>query len=167
MNNLPKNLLIISAVVVSFLGAFSLYLAKQDYQADSVIFNTSKNIALNGYDTVAYYIDKKATIGAEKYQVEWAGSTWYFSNIKNRDTFTAKPTNYAPQYGGYDPVGVSDGYTNPTNPEVYTVLAGRLYLHYSEEFKDYWNENRGTTMVLADSNWTFLREKLLAIQNAE
>lgn len=167
MDNLPRNLLIISAVLVSFLGAASLYFVRQDYQADSVIFDTSKNIAILGYDTVAFHSDREAVIGNMDYQVDWAGSTWLFANRKNRDLFAEKPTSYAPQYGGYDPVGISKGYTNPTDPTVFTVVAGRLYLHYSEDFREHWNEDRGTNMVLANSNWEFIRDRLLKMQSEE
>jgi YHS domain-containing protein len=165
--NLSRNLLIVSALVASLFGGLSFYFASQDYKADSVIFNTSKDIALNGYDTVSYFTDKVAARGTPDYQADWAGSTWYFTNSKNRDLFVAKPANYVPQYGGYDPVGVSKGYTNPTDPEVYTVVAGRLYLHYSEPFREFWDEDRGTNIVLANSNWAFLRDKLLKMQEAE
>ncbi|HPG34687.1 MAG TPA: YHS domain-containing (seleno)protein [Lentimicrobium sp.] len=164
MKNLPRNLLIVSAVVASFLGVYSFYLASQDYAADSVIFNTSKDIAIYGYDTVSYQKQKAAIRGEEKFQVDWAGSTWFFSSLENRDLFAAAPERYAPQYGGYDPLGISEGYTNPSDPEVFTVVAGQLFLHYSQEFKDHWESDRGTNMILANSNWAFLRPKLLEMQ---
>ncbi len=167
MQNAARNLLIISAIVVSLFGALSFYLASQDYVADSVIFDTSKNIAINGYDTVAYYQQKRPIIGDPQFQAEWAGSIWFFSNVENRDLFVGAPANYAPQYGGYDPLGVSKGYTNPTNPEIYTLLAGQLYLHYSPEYREHWQNDRATNMILANSNWAFLRDQLLSIQNAD
>lgn len=165
MNNIARNLLIISAIVTSLLGAYAFYLAKQDYAADSVIFNTSKNIAINGYDTVSYQRQSIAQLGDSNYQVEWAGSTWYFANIENRDLFAASPESYAPQFGGYDPVGISEGYTNPTNPEIYSVKAGQVFLHYTIEYRDYWEKDRATNLILANSNWAFLRAQLLEMQN--
>ena len=113
MNNYTRNILLISAIVISSLGAYSFYLTKQDYAADSVIFNTSKNIAINGYD----------------------------------------------------PVGISEGYTTPSNPEVYSVKAGLLFLHYSPAYQDHWETNRGTNLILANGNWNFLRSQLLKKQN--
>lgn len=165
MNNLPRNLLFISALVAVSFGGLSFYLAKQDYVADSVIFDTDKNIALYGYDTVAYYRQHTPVLGNEAFQVGWAGATWYFSSIENRDIFAANPENYAPQYGGYDPLGVAKGYTNPTDPELYTILAGSLYLHYSAAYKEHWQLERGTNMILANSNWTYLRAQLLEKQS--
>lgn len=157
----------VSALVISSLGAYAFYLAKQDYTADSIIFNTSKNIAINGYDTVSYQRQHSAQRGDPAYQAEWAGSIWYFINIENRDLFAANPDGYAPQFGGYDPAGVSEGYTTPSNPEVYTVKAGQLFLHYSEAYRDHWEKDRATNLILANSNWVFLREQLLAKQNEQ
>lgn len=165
MNNIARNLLIISAIVTSLLGAYAFYLAKQDYTADSVIFNTSKNIAINGYDTVSYQRQNMAQIGDPRYQADWAGSTWYFISTKNRDFFAASPESYAPQFGGYDPVRVSEGYTTPTDPEIYSVKAGLLFLHYKIEYRDYWEKDRATNLILANSNWVFLRAQLLEMQN--
>ncbi|MBT5384805.1 MAG: hypothetical protein HN583_10265 [Kordiimonadaceae bacterium] len=165
MNNYTRNILLISAIVISSLGAYSFYLTKQDYAADSVIFNTSKNIAINGYDTVSYQLDKRPQRGSATYQVSWAGSIWYFISLKNRELFTANPEKYAPQFGGYDPVGISEGYTTPSNPEVYSVKAGLLFLHYSPAYQDHWETNRGTNLILANGNWNFLRSQLLKKQN--
>lgn len=165
MNNIARNLLIISALVTSLLGAYAFYLTKQDYAADSVIFNTSKNIAINGYDAVSYQKQKMAQVGDPNYQAEWAGSTWYFTSIENRDFFAASPESYAPQFGGYDPVRISEGYTTPSNPEVYSVKAGQVFLHYNTEYRDYWEKDRATNLILANSNWAILRAQLLEMQN--
>ena len=167
MTNFSRILLTVSALVISIFGTLSFYYAAQDYVADSVIFNTDKNIAINGYDAVAYFDDGGPIIGIPEFQVDWAGSTWFFSNLGNRDKFAVKPDVYAPQFGGYDPVGIAQGYTNPSSPEHYIVFARQLFLFYTAESKEHWNEDRGTNMVLATSNWAFLREDLLRIQNSQ
>lgn len=160
MKNITRILLTISAVVIALLGGISFYLASQDYVADTVIFSTSKNIAINGYDTVSYYNLDQPQIGNPDFQAEWAGSTWFFSNIENRNSFAADPVRYAPQFGGYDPLGISQGYTNPTDPEQYTIFAGQLFLHYSEDFKTHWNADRAKNMIQATSNWSYIRARL-------
>lgn len=165
MKNLPRHLLVISAFVAVLFGGFSFYLTTQDYVADSVIFDTDKNIAIYGYDTVSYYREDKPLLGDEKFQADWAGAKWYFISKENRDLFAANPQNYAPQYGGYDPLGIAKGYTNPTDPELYTVLAGSLFLHYSADYKEHWQLERAKNMILANSNWTYLRAQLLERQN--
>lgn len=160
MKNITRILLTISAVVIALLGGLSFYYASQDYVADTVIFSTSKNIAINGYDTVSYYNQGHPQIGNPDFQADWAGSTWFFSTIENRDSFAADPIRYAPQFGGYDPLGISQGYTNPTDPEQYTIFAGQLFLHYSEDFKTHWNADRAKNMIQATSNWSYIRVRL-------
>ncbi|MDA0707723.1 MAG: YHS domain-containing (seleno)protein [Proteobacteria bacterium] len=164
MKNLTSILLVISLIVVSILGGYYYYLINQLYQATGVIFNTDKNIAINGYDTVAYFIEKKPTLGAPEFQTVWEGSNWYFSNSQNRDSFIKNPEQYMPQFGGYDPYSVTQGYSNPSNPEYYTIYAGMLYLHYSDTAKQYWNDKRAENMLQATSNWNYLRLDLEKLQ---
>ena len=57
-------------------------------------------VAIEGYDTVAYFADGKATKGSEEFAYDWLGATWYFANAEHRDLFAEKPVQYAPQYGG-------------------------------------------------------------------
>lgn len=165
MKNIARNLLIISAVVISLLGGLSFYYTSQDYFADSVIFDTDKNIAINGYDTVAYFNQQEAVLGSPEYQLRWAGSAWFFSTLENRDKFAKNPDRYAPQFGGYDPAGIIKGYSNPSDPEHFTIYAGQLYLHYSDKHKKFWNDNRAKNMIQATSNWNYIRINLANIQN--
>jgi YHS domain-containing protein len=161
MNNITRIILTVSALVFSSLGALSFYYAAQDYVATGVIYSTDKNIAINGYDTVSYFDKNGPTIGNPDFEVEWAGTKWFFTSRENRDKFAKSPDTYAPQFGGYDPVGIAQGYTNPSTPEHYIVFARQLFLFYTDESKVHWDKDRGTNMVLAQSNWAFIRETLL------
>ncbi|WP_138380915.1 YHS domain-containing (seleno)protein [Luteithermobacter gelatinilyticus] len=160
MTNITKYLLIISALVVAIGGGLSFYYASQSYYAESLVYGNDQGIALNGYDPVAYFTEKYPIRGKADYEVQWAGSTWRFYTPSHRDAFAAAPNNYAPQYGGYDPLSVAKGYTTPTDPEVWLVEAGKLYLFYSEERKKYWQENRHNTLLQANANWERLRSQL-------
>ncbi len=165
MNNLARNLLVISALVISSLGGLSFYYTSQSYFADSVIFDTDKNVAIDGYDTVAYFNQKEAVLGSPKFQVSWAGADWFFSTLENRNDFAKYPERYAPQFGGYDAAGIIKGYSNPSNPIYFTVFAAQLFLHHSEEHKKYWNDDRAKNMIQATSNWDYLRVKLANTEN--
>ena len=65
------------------------------------VFASSANIAINGYDPVAYFTNKAAIKGSEKHTAQWNGAIWQFSNEENKNKFSASPQKYAPQYGGY------------------------------------------------------------------
>jgi YHS domain-containing protein len=53
-------------------------------------------VAIEGYDTVAYFTDGQATKGSEEFAHDWLGATWYFANAEHRDLFVAQPVKYAP-----------------------------------------------------------------------
>ena len=76
-------------------------------QAGEVNTGYFGNVAIEGYDTVAYFTEKRAVKGSEKFQSEWLGATWQFSSDENRKLFDASPMDYAPQYGGLCSEGVA------------------------------------------------------------
>src|SRR6185436_16180047 len=58
-------------------------------------------VAIDGYDTVAYFTDGQAIKGSEKYSYDWVGTPWHFASDAHRELFKSDPVKYAPQYGGY------------------------------------------------------------------
>jgi len=87
------------------------------------------NVAILGYDPVAYFTDGKAVQGSPDINQSWLGATWYFASTEHRDAFTAKPTTYAPQYGGFCAGSMSVGLvTDNIDPESFRIIDGKLYL---------------------------------------
>jgi YHS domain-containing protein len=72
-------------------------------------------VAIEGYDTVAYFTDGKATRGSEEFAYDWLGVTWLFANAEHRDLFAEQPVQYAPQYGGHCAMGTAFGRAPPTS----------------------------------------------------
>lgn len=100
--------------------------------ADQVV-NTGYfgDVAIKGYDPVAYFTANKAVEGSAAYSYRWLGAEWHFSSAGNRDMFIADPAKYAPQYGGYCADGVSFGtVTTNIDPQAWRIIEGKLYLSY-------------------------------------
>ena len=95
-------------------------------------------VAIDGYDTVAYFTLKKATKGNDKYIYQWNGKTWHFSSPRHREMFVASPEKYAPQFNGFCANGLSDGHAVAANPENWRIIDGKLYLFFSEYGRDQW-----------------------------
>jgi YHS domain-containing protein len=90
-------------------------------------------VAIEGYDTVAYFTDGQATKGSEEFAHDWLGATWYFANAEHRDLFVAQPVKYAPQYGGHCSLGTAFGESTANiDPEAWSIINGKLYLQYSK-----------------------------------
>ncbi len=109
--------------------------------------------AINGYDAVAYFIENKAIQGKEMYVFNWKDADWYFSSDENRKMFSKNPEQYVPQFGGYCSFAISKGFTANTNPEVFEIIDGKLYLFDSEGVKADWKANKDENLKACNANW--------------
>lgn len=98
------------------------------------------DVAIKGYDTVAYFTEGRAVRGRAILQVRWQGARWYFSSPEHRRLFRANPERYAPAYGGYCAFCVSESGDAVTggDPEVFLIHEQKLYLLQSEAVRRDW-----------------------------
>lgn len=120
--------------------------------SEPAIFSTEDG-AIRGYDTVAYFMDKRPTKGKSELRYEWSGAEWFFVSQKNLELFRQDPERYAPQYGGYCAFAMSKGSHAVTDPTAWTIHDGKLYLNYSKAVRKTWSKNIPFYVERADSNW--------------
>ena len=126
---------------------------------DPVYTGRFGNVAIKGYDPVAYFLDKEPVKGSADHSFEWKGAEWRFKSADNRERFAADPERWAPQYGGYCAWAVSQGYTAATDPEAWTVVGDRLFLNYNKKIRARWLEDRDGNITKADANWPAVLDK--------
>jgi YHS domain-containing protein len=117
------------------------------------------DVAIKGYDTVAYFSAGKALKGSESFTFQWHGMTWYFLTKENRDMFATSPEKYAPQYDGYCAWAMSEGRKAITDPEVWKIVNGKLYLNCSSAAYEKWSKDIPGNIKKADANWLKLDNK--------
>ncbi len=127
--------------------------------AEDPVFTARGNLAIRGYDPVAYFTEGKAVKGDRDFTLGWQGADWRFATAGNRDAFSEDPEKYAPQYGGYCAWAVSRNYTAPTDPDAFTVVNGKLYLNYNKRVMRQWLEDRDRNIEQADENWPAVLEE--------
>jgi hypothetical protein len=130
--------------------------------ADSAV-NTGYfgGVAIEGYDTVAYFADGRATKGSEQFAHDWLGATWLFANAEHRDLFAEQPMQYAPQYGGHCAMGTAFGESTANiDPEAWSIVDGKLYLQYSKGGREAWEQDRADRIAAADQKWPEVAAKL-------
>ena len=111
------------------------------------------DVAIKGYDTVAYFKSGKALKGNESFTFQWHNMTWYFSTKDNRDLFAASPEKYAPQYDGFCAWAMTEARKANTDPEVWKIVNGKLYLNCSRTAYEKWNRDIPGNIKKADTNW--------------
>jgi YHS domain-containing protein len=111
------------------------------------------DLAIKGYDTVAYFTAGKALKGSESFTFQWHGMIWYFSTKENRDLFATSPEKYAPQYDGYCAWAMTEARKAITDPEVWKIVNGKLYLNCSRTAYEKWSRDIPGNIKKADTNW--------------
>ena len=126
---------------------------------DPVYTGTLSDLAVSGYDPVAYFTEGKPVEGSAAFEHKWKGATWRFANAKNLEAFKADPEAYAPQYGGYCAWAVSQGYTASADPSAWRIVGKKLCLNYNREVQQNWEKDAAGNIVKADGNWPKVLEK--------
>lgn len=120
--------------------------------------NTDDGLAVEGYDVVSYFNNKKPLEGKKAFQVKHDGATYRFSSEKNKELFTQNPEKYLPQYGGWCAyaMGTSGDKVN-VDPETFEIRNGKLYLFYNRfftnTFESWIEENPAKLIPVANKNW--------------
>jgi YHS domain-containing protein len=120
---------------------------------------TAENVAVKGFDTVAYFTAQQAVEGNPQFSYIWNGAKWYFSSPENMEKFKAAPEDYAPQFGGYCAFAVSKGYTADGDPNAWKVVGGKLYLNYNQKVKEMWEAEQESRINEAKKNWEEFKKK--------
>ena len=110
-------------------------------------------VAIKGYDTVAYFTAGKALKGTESFTYSWHGMTWFFQSRENRDLFSASPEKYAPQYDGWCAWAMTEARKAVTDPEVWKIVDGKLYLNCSAAAFEKWSRDIPGNIKKADEIW--------------
>ncbi len=120
------------------------------------------DVAIKGYDPVAYFTQNQAVEGSAKYSYHWLGATWHFTSAENLDLFKADPAKYAPQYGGYCADGVSLGtVTTNVDPKAWRIIDGKLYISYDPGAADGFEKNP-TKLTDSKKHWSDVQQTLVS-----
>ena len=144
-------------VLLVFVLALPFFGLSQSSSARAKDFNLENNLAIKGYDPVAYFNQKKAIKGKRELAQTHQGVTYYFSSNENKEAFLKNPETYEPQYGGWCAFAIGDDNKKvPINPETFKIVDGKLYLFYNAYFNNTlksWNKNESQLKAKADKNW--------------
>ena len=120
-------------------------------------FNLENQIAIQGYDPVAYFVQKKAVKGKSALAANFEGVIYNFSSQTNKDLFLKNPSQYEPQYGGWCSYAMgATGEKVEIDPETFKITDGKLNLFYNAYFNNTlksWNKNEVNLKKKADLNW--------------
>lgn len=142
------------AYAAALFGCALLIVPTQSFaKTEPVYTGTFNNIAVSGYDPVAYFLSGRPVKGSSSYKTMYKGAEFRFASAANLAKFKANPAAYAPQYGGYCAWAISQGYTASGDPTVWKIVNGKLYLNYNREVGERWGKDIPGHIRSANINW--------------
>jgi YHS domain-containing protein len=149
-----------SLLLAAVLTAITVASAAALDKASTRPVNTDgQNVAIHGYDPVAYFTQGKPVQGSRQFAVTHGDATYHFSSAANRDAFAAAPARYLPAYGGFCAYGVVLGKKFDVDPEAWKVVDGRLYLNLNKKIQATWLADVPGNIAKAETNWPTLKDR--------
>ena len=140
-----------------FLLSVSFLQAQSDQSFRQKNFNLKNNLAIEGYDPVAYFTQNKAVKGSKNFNYNYKGVIYNFAHQQNLNTFKANPDKYEPQFGGWCAYAFgAKGEKVSINPETFKIIDGKLYLFYNAwgtNTLNLWNKDENNLKKKAEENW--------------
>jgi hypothetical protein len=143
--------LLISATGLALMGTDRM--AARAATTERIVASPRTGLAIDGFDPVAYFIEEAARVGRQDFELRYRGAIWRFRNPGNRAAFVDNPGDYAPRFGGYDPVAIGRGAPTPGNPEIWLILGQKLYLFFSPQSRDQFSADPRRLLMLAEARW--------------
>lgn len=144
-------------VLLIFVALLSATTLAQTIAKRKVEFNLERNVAIQGYDPVAYFTQKKAVKGKSSITTSYEGVTYNFATQADKDLFLKNPEKYEPQYGGWCAYAMgANAEKVEVDPETFKIVNGKLNLFYNAFFNNTlktWNKDEANLKAKADANW--------------
>ena len=119
--------------------------------------NLKNGVAAQGFDVVSFF-NGSPKKGNEAYASNYNGAKYLFASIEDKEKFEKSPESYAPEYGGFCAIAMSEGKEVNPNPKSWEVRDGKLYFFTRMLFgiidaKRQWVKKPEDLRTLADVAW--------------
>lgn len=125
--------------------------------ADSPAYST---VGVGGYDLLSYHTGEKPQRGNGNHVAVYDGVTYLFASEKNKKKFKVNPAIYLPAFGGYCAYGVAVGKKFVSDPDVWEIVNGKLYLNLDNKIKGMWVKDIQGYIKKANVTWPQIKDKL-------
>lgn len=148
-----KQKTLVSLCVIAAFAAVPFFLSACSNGSDVPMTVDTLEIAINGFDPVSYFNERRPVRGSEEFEHTWNNAKYHFLSKENLDLFKNNPEMYVPQYNGYCAFAMSRGDYARINPEAYAIVDDKLYLTYDRDIKSAWIRDKENYIAKADRNW--------------
>jgi YHS domain-containing protein len=139
---------------------FLAFITTSLWAENKSLLNLDKNnLAIQGYDPVAFFTENKPVKGSSEFKYIYEGALYLFASAENEKLFEKEPSKYQPAFGGFCAYGVSRNKLVEIDPEAFQIVDGHLLLQYSKGVRNDFNKDVQGNLAKAKQNWPTLVEK--------
>jgi YHS domain-containing protein len=110
-------------------------------------------VMLLGHDPVSYFTKGRPERGRPELKVSLPDRTYYFANEEQQRLFSAQPSKYEPQYGGFCASGAAYALKLGSDPTAWSVRDGRLFIFGDILGKTAWELDPAWNVRHGDALW--------------
>ena len=147
-----------TAFALAFIPALSSF-AEDEYNVSTGTTLAGVPLGVHGVDTVALSTLNAVAEGDAAYTVVNDGVAYYFASAESARLFTAAPSMYKPQYGGFCAYAVALGKKLDGDPRYADIVDGKLYLFVNAEIFEKYKKDSKRTLAKADETWPSIQHK--------
>lgn len=103
-------------------------------------------------DVVSYFQQDGPVKGQAAWRHDFDGARYLFASAQNKAAFVADPDRYLPQFEGLCTAGLSKGFIGQSDPAVWKIVNGKLYL-FSIAERMPTDAQAAETVARAGENW--------------
>lgn len=116
--------------------------------------------ALQGYDCVAMRTLPDSNVkGKSEFASNYQGAKYWFASVQNKKLFDGDPAKYAPLYGGFCALAVSQGNLRPIQVWTHQIVDGHLTVNHNAEALAIWLQKPEENLQVAQKQWPTVRQK--------
>jgi len=113
----------------------------------------ARDWALGGYDPVAYVTQNRAVAGRADVVTTWRGREYHFASEEHRALFEAHPRAYTPGFDGLCVVALTEGRSEPGDPQQFLTIGQRVYFAGSASRKQTLASHPRELLMKAKAMW--------------
>jgi len=115
---------------------------------------SQSQVAVDGYDVVAYFRNNWPCHGKIEYTYSYMGKVWYFANLKNLEIFKETPEKFIPMFNGFNSAKISKGKLDSANPLYFLIKENRLFLFSNKNEVNQWKIDFAKEQKQAELKWS-------------
>ncbi|MEL0636845.1 YHS domain-containing (seleno)protein [Marinomonas sp. TI.3.20] len=147
----------VSTIIKHIAAATVLFSSAATFAADIDSNADANDLAIQGYDTVAYFTMGKPVLGSNEFTSNYKNATFHFVSEQNRNLFNKDKVKYAPQFGNFCAMGTAMGLKFDVDPTAWKIVEGKLYLNLNKDVQKAWLRDVPGNIQTAEQNWPELK----------